>query len=241
MLESHVFLALSKLPHLESLTLYPSESNIIATALALPEDAFPSLRHLHLNKIEHSISDLCRLKPLVRQLAALEITLEPFPPYSIAMRCVSLTSVICTLVKNNKILSSLRIINDSSTYVEIHPKLVECFQNFPLRCLSLDSHLFTSGASRGTLLEALPAVEELHLGYSNYYPCNIRDLRLFASHTRLPHLRISELPVALGAQYNQEETDSVQALHHRSQSHIELPSTFKDVGEQEDLSQLVAK
>lgn len=240
-LEPGVFLALGKLPHLESLTLHPNIPDKINTALALPEDAFPSLRHLHLSMMENMISGLCGLKPLVRQLTALKITLQSVHAGFNPIPRGVLGSDLGILVKNNAILSSLEISADGSRFVQINRELIECFRHFPLRFLSLDFQTFESGAGLKALLEALPAVEELHLGYSDFLPHYMQDLRLFASHTRLPHLRVLELPVQFSHRFHQEESDSAEIPCHQPQSYIQLRSTFRDIGKDENRAQPVAR
>lgn len=241
-LEPCIFLALSKLPHLESLTLYPNQSDGVANGLALSEDAFPTLRELELNMLNlECLTYLFGLKLLVRQLKSLRIALRPNLASHGGKSSLSLTKQICAFAEHNSVLSSLSIEGEYPSYmVEIDSALVKCFSHFPLQLLALPVHTFSLGVNLHDLFEALPTIEQLYITPNGFRVMKLEDLRMFASCKQLPYLRLLGVSVNFESVFDVPEMGS-GACQVQSLLPMQFQSCFEQVGEYEGLGKPVAR
>lgn len=240
MLEPRIFLALGELPNLEALAIRACYYNQTIKGPVLPENAFLALRSLDLKSLNvDGIAELCGINPLVRQLSVLKIVLQPNRGH-VTHVGISLAKPICALAESNSTLSSLTIdAGGSGRFLKFEPSLLQCFRKFPLRRLVLPSHTFPQGLDMHDLFESLPMVEELSFGHNASHATKLGDLRLFASRTELPNLRVLETDIDFLSVDDLHEVD-FEAPQDQSLSHIQLQSSFVQVAEH-DLARRVAK
>ncbi|KAF8601691.1 hypothetical protein BDV93DRAFT_524630 [Ceratobasidium sp. AG-I] len=197
-LEHRSFLALGRLPALESLTLYPCAYDENASGPVLPEDTFLALRRLDLQMMNSdNMAQLCGLKPLVQRLTTLGVLPHPSDT-PLKLPSLRLDKMLSALAKNNRSLSSL-LIGDNPYHpaitVEVDSVLLQWIQHFPLKQFTLSQHIFLPGVTLKGLLEVLPTVEELSLGDNGLRSIELQELRMFASRTELPNLRVLDIMI----------------------------------------------
>lgn len=243
LLERRSFLSLGRLPALESLAIYPCAYDENVSDLTLPEDAFPALRRLDLQMMNSdSVTQLCELKPLVQGLTTLGILPQPNNIYPVPPN-LCLARAIFALATNNLSLSSILIGDQpyySATAVEIDTTLLQQFQKFSLKRLALSVHILSTELTLQSLLEVLPAIEELSLEQDGYCAITLEQLRGFASCTKLPNLRSLTVSVDFKSAAKLSEAD-FDIPQNQSLVSLKLQSGFNQVGKNKRLAKLVAR
>ncbi|KAF8608070.1 hypothetical protein BDV93DRAFT_519138 [Ceratobasidium sp. AG-I] len=240
-LEERSFLALGKLPALETLTLYPCAYDETVGNLALPDDAFPALRRLNLQVMnQNSMVELCGLKPLVWRITILGVLPQP-KNNSSSLPNLCLAKPMSALAENNSTLSSLLVDEDSFSSpvaLEIDSMLLQQFRHFPLKKVTLPIYTFSPGLNLQDLLEVFPTVEELSLKHRTYHETNLEQLRAF--HVKLPNLRNLEIGVDFESVWNLSKAD-FGIPRNQSSTCMRLQCRFRQVGENKNLAKPVAR
>ncbi|KAJ1305888.1 hypothetical protein OPQ81_010608 [Rhizoctonia solani] len=233
-LEPKSFGVLSTMPSLESLSIrgLAHLMPLYGSDLSIPEDAFPSLRHLEFTNLRwQTVFSLCNLEPLVRNLVTLRIhpilSLLQTPNYP---RLVSLLSI---LVQIGSPLTELSV--TSFTRTKFYPEVFEQLKHFSLVKLSLRPTELNN-LPMEALSSALPQLEVLHL-----LPfgdgLHIRQLRVFT--TLFPKLRHLSVPICRNTLRELTDEDLVPASG--SQNPFCLESDFVMRQERADIALKLAR
>ncbi|EUC56473.1 hypothetical protein RSOL_180070 [Rhizoctonia solani AG-3 Rhs1AP] len=209
-LEPKSFAVLSSMPFLESLSIKGLVQlvSLYGSDVSVPDDAFPSLRHLELTSLRwETVFHLCNLKPLVRNLITLRIhaTLsypEAAPNYG------RLAKLLSDLARIGSPLTELSVAN--FTRAKFYPEVLEQFRYFPLVKLSIRPTEF-SNLPLETLSSALPFLEVLHFlpfgeglhvkqlrTFTALFP-RLRNLSVFICRSSLHELTDEDLAPAPGS------------------------------------------
>ncbi|KAG8692091.1 hypothetical protein FRC09_011459 [Ceratobasidium sp. 395] len=224
---------LGGLPHLETLSLcteWDEEWEYDESPLAVPDDSFPSLRHLYLYGLDEStMSRVCKVLPLFRHLVGATIIFEDqcfdenlsdYERSNVAVTCLG---------QNSPHLEELTILprGNNGWFVITRPTL-DMFKHMPLRCLRL-GHFSLGGDNEDEddesggesarnpsnrpeikwqdLLASVPQLEELRV---ERQPLDPHLLRLIAHH--LPNLRLLSFGnIDLGKVKYPEDAEAVAA------------------------------
>ncbi|KAL5638193.1 hypothetical protein ACGC1H_005033 [Rhizoctonia solani] len=209
-LEPKSFTVLSKMPFLESLSIRGLVQlvSLYGSDLSVPDDGFPSLKHLELTCLRWTtVSHLCNLVPLVRNL----ITLRIHPTFSYAEAPPSygrLTKLLSNLARIGSPLTELSVA--SFTRAQYYPEVLEQFRHFPLVKLAIRPTELNM--SLETLSSALPFLEVLHFlpfgaglhvkqlrTFTALFP-RLRNLSVFICRNSLHELTDKDLVPAPGSQ-----------------------------------------
>jgi hypothetical protein len=190
MLHPAVFVALSKLPFLESLALRSTGNAGSHYTYALSESSFPALKHLELYKLEPGIvQELCNLQPLLKQLTKVTV----FFPVHVSQYWGMSTeerfdTTIGVMARHSPHITNLTYNTEwdhSETYLSM--AFVNTLQCLRLQILELECIIPTTECGWDQLLPVLPYLEELRMPVQEI---NLEELRLFATH--LLNLRLFE-------------------------------------------------
>ncbi|KAG8773698.1 hypothetical protein FRC12_002374 [Ceratobasidium sp. 428] len=203
-LQNELFRVLSQLPYLETLSFRADESQAQENydeAINIPEDSFPSLRHLNLYQLNESpMSRLCKVPQLFRHLTSAVIVFEGKPHYSgrLVVYRVNRSEVsITSLGANSPSIERLTLLpdGDCTSCFEVSWSAINAFKFMPLRYLSVGSVKLGFGSGSGDpqnrepvwedLLAAVPQLEELRMETKRM---TVDELQLLGS--LLPKLRL---------------------------------------------------
>ncbi|KAG8788691.1 hypothetical protein FRC12_014308 [Ceratobasidium sp. 428] len=209
MVRQPLFVALGRLPRLETLSLRADESQFQVddeNSANIPEDSFPSLQHLDLYQLnEYAISRICNIAPLFRHLISVSIIFKGKPSYfgtHFSDRINRSEVAVACLGVNSPHVERLTILPYGFCLSEftLSWSTIEKFRRMPLRYLRAgviklgpnDSLSFDFGAPQidrsprwEDFLTAVPQLEELRMDSKHV---SLDELRLLGSY--LPRLRL---------------------------------------------------
>ncbi|KAG8717586.1 hypothetical protein FRC08_007166 [Ceratobasidium sp. 394] len=201
--QEELFLVLGRLPHLETLSLRADDSQVqsdFQDTINVPNDSFPSLRHLDLYQLNRSaMSRICSISPLFRRLVSASIISKGKPALlgRVATKSINSPDVIFTcLGANSPRIEHLTILPGwgYQSCLDITWLILDAFKLMPLRYLSVGTINLESRWSHQNdrpkitwecFLAAVPQLEELHMETKSI---EWNELQLLGSW--LPNLRL---------------------------------------------------